>query len=75
MDIHLHLVAPADRRAKVFQEVRRPVFERLERGPLSARCTYLSYDGVQKLASEPLLHRLQDDVLEEYQENIEDPKN
>jgi hypothetical protein len=36
MDIKLHLVAPAARRDKVFQEIQRPVFSLLEKGPLAA---------------------------------------
>src|SRR6185437_9486680 len=44
MDIKLHIVAPASRREKVFQEIKRPVFALLERGPLAESCTYLSYD-------------------------------
>lgn len=42
MDIKLHIVAPVTRREKVFQELRRPVFSLLERGPLFEYCTYLS---------------------------------
>ena len=34
MDIRLHIVAPDERRDKVFAEIRRPVFSLLERGPL-----------------------------------------
>src|SRR5450631_4187987 len=34
MDINLHIVAPIARREKVFQEIRRPVFSLLDRGPL-----------------------------------------
>ena len=33
MDIKLHIVAPAAKREKVFQEIRRPVFSLLEKGP------------------------------------------
>ena len=47
MDIKLHIVAPVARREKVLQELRRPVFSLLERGPLSETCTYLSYDSVR----------------------------
>lgn len=35
MDIKLHIVAPVAKRDKVFQEIRRPVFSLLERGPLA----------------------------------------
>lgn len=41
MDIRLHIVAPGAKREKVFQEIRRPVFSLLEKGPLAEGCTYL----------------------------------
>lgn len=66
MDIRLHIVAPYSRRDKVFQEIRRPVFSLLERGPLSESCTYLSYESVRELAAQPHLAHLSDSVLEEY---------
>jgi hypothetical protein len=44
INIKLHLVAPSDRRNKVFEELLRPVFAYLENGPLSEKCSYLSYD-------------------------------
>jgi hypothetical protein len=52
MDIRLHIVAPAARREKVFQELRRPVFSLLDRGPLSESCTFLSYDSVRELVQQ-----------------------
>ncbi|MEM3421855.1 MAG: hypothetical protein QW315_06345 [Candidatus Hadarchaeum sp.] len=72
MDIRLHIVAPISRREKVFQEIRRPVFSLLDRGPLSESCTYLSYDSVLELAELPHLSHLSDSVLEEYEEEVED---
>jgi hypothetical protein len=72
MDIHLHIVAPISRREKVFQELRRPVFSLLDRGPLSESCTYLSYDSVRDLAAQPHLTHLSDSVLDEYEEGGED---
>jgi hypothetical protein len=72
MDIRLHIVAPEARRDKVFQEIRRPVFSLLDRGPLSESCTYISYDGVRALAEQPHLSHLSDSVLEEYEESTED---
>ncbi len=36
------IVAPEAKRDKVFQEIRRPVFSLLEKGPLAESCTYLS---------------------------------
>jgi hypothetical protein len=71
MDIRLHIVAPVVRRDKVFQELRRPVFSLLERGPLSESCTYLSYDSVRELAGQPHLAHLSDTVLDEYEEEAE----
>lgn len=71
MDIRLHIVAPVARRDKVFQEVRRPVFSLLDRGPLSESCTFLSYDSVRELAQQPHLAHLSDTVLDEYEEEAE----
>ncbi len=50
MDIQLHIVAPEAKREKVFQEIRRPVFSLLDRGPLAESCTYLSYDALHEIA-------------------------
>lgn len=69
MDIRLHIVAPAARREKVFQELRRPVFSLLDRGPLSESCSLLSYDSVRELAAQHHLSHLSDSVLEEYEED------
>jgi hypothetical protein len=49
MDIKLHIVAPTAKREKVFQEIQRPVFSLLEKGPLAESCTYLSYDRLLRL--------------------------
>lgn len=68
LDIKLHIVAPAARRDKVFQELTRPVFSLLERGPLSDFCTYLSYDSVKELAQMKHLSHLSDTVIDEYAE-------
>lgn len=72
MDIRLHIVAPISRRQKVFEEIRRPVFSLLDRGPLSESCTYLSYESVRELAAQPHLSHLSDSVVEEYEEEAED---
>jgi len=71
MDIKLHIVAPATKRDKVFQEIRRPVFSLLEKGPLADSCTYLSYDSLRELASQKHLAHLSDTVLDEYAEEAE----
>ena len=72
MDIRLHIVAPIARREKVLQELRRPVFSLLERGPLSESCTYLSYDSLRELAKQPKLDHLKETVLEDYEEYAEE---
>jgi hypothetical protein len=72
MDIRLHIVAPDDRRDKVFAEIRRPVFSLLERGPLSDSCTFISYENIRKLAGEANLEYLSDRVLERYEESSEE---
>jgi hypothetical protein len=71
MDIKLHIVAPASKREKVFQEIRRPVFSLLEKGPLAESCTYLSYDSLHELAGQKHLAHLSDSVLDEYAEEAE----
>lgn len=71
MDIKLHIVAPFDRRDKVFQEIRRPVFSLLEKGPLSESCTFLSYDSLRELSQQKHLEYLSDNVLDEYAEDAE----
>ena len=59
------------KREKVFQEIRRPVFSLLEKGPLAESCTYLSYDSLRKLAAQKHLTHLSDTVLDEYTEEVE----
>lgn len=71
MDIRLHIVAPLEKRDKVFQEIRRPVFSLLERGPLSELCTYLSYDALRELATQKHLAHLSDTVVDEYAEEAD----
>lgn len=71
MDISLHIVAPIERRDKVLDEIKRPVFSLLERRPLSECCTYMSYDSLRELAQNKYLHHLSDAVLEEYAEEAE----
>jgi hypothetical protein len=72
MDIRLHIVAPEERREKVFAEIRRPVFSLLEHGPLAESCTFISYESVRDLAKEDNVEYLSDRVLERYEEESED---
>jgi hypothetical protein len=71
MDIKLHIVAPEMKRDKVFQEIRRPVFSLLDRGPLAESCSYLSYDSLREIASLKHLDHISDRVLDEYSEIAE----
>ena len=71
MDIRLHIVAPPGRQQKVFNEIQRPVFSLLDRGPLAEYCTFLSYDSLRELASSKHLSHLSDSVLEDYEEQAE----
>ncbi len=68
INIALHIVAPENRRDKVFQEITRPVFSLLEHSPLSERCTYLSYGSVKELADLEYLSHTTDSVLDEFVE-------
>ena len=68
LKIRLHIVAPASRRDKVFREIQRPVFTRMEGGPLSETCTYISYDSVADLRGQKNLAYLSDQVLKDYEE-------
>ncbi len=71
MDIKLHIVAPADRRDKVLEEIGRPIFTMLQRKPLSEMCTFLSYDNLRELAASKLLRHLSPEVLQDYEERAE----
>jgi len=71
MDIKLHIVAPYERRGKVFTEIRRPVFSLLDRGPLAECCTFISYDSLRELADQHHLVHFSDTVLDEYTEEAD----
>ena len=72
LNISAHIVAPTERRDKVLQEISRPVFAFLEKGPLAESCTFISYESVTELAKEKRLEYMTDAVLEEYTEYAED---
>ena len=71
MDIKLHIVAPETKREKVFQEIRRPVFSLLDRGPLAENCTYLSYESLREIENLKHLEHIADSVLDKYAEEAE----
>jgi hypothetical protein len=68
LNINAHIVAPLDRKEKVLEEISRPVFAFLEKGPLAENCSYISYDSVEELSKEKRLEYMTDLVLEEYSE-------
>jgi hypothetical protein len=68
MDIRLHIVAPDERRDKVFGEMLRPVFSLLDRGPLARSCTFLSYESVNEIRSLEHLAYTTDSIIKEYEE-------
>lgn len=71
MDIKLHIVAPPHRRDKVFEEIQRPVFSLLEKGPLAEYCTFIPYDSLVELSELKYLAHVSDTVLEDYAEEAE----
>lgn len=70
MDIKLHIVAPNERRDKVFVEIKRPVFSLLEK-PLSESCTYISYDAIFELFNLKHISEYKDSILDQYSEDAE----
>jgi 5-methylcytosine-specific restriction protein B len=60
-----------DRRDRVFNEMKRPVFSVLERGPLSRRSTFLSYESVEAMNSLEHLAHTTDSIIAEYEESAE----
>lgn len=72
LDIKIHIVASSERREMVFEQINRPVFVFMERGPLSELCTYISYDSVVELGKEPHLEHMNDSIVDEYAEFAND---
>ncbi|WP_320110326.1 hypothetical protein [Draconibacterium orientale] len=72
LDIKIHIVAPESRRDAVFQQITRPVFAVMEKGPLSELCSYISYDSIFELAKEKRLEHMTDTIVDEYSEYSED---
>ncbi len=68
MDIRLHIVAPEERREKVFDEIRRPIFSFLDRGPLARSCTFLSYDSIEEIRNLEYLAHTTDSIINEHEE-------
>jgi hypothetical protein len=71
INVKLHIVAPAEKREKVLQEIQRPVFSLLEGCALAEMCTYLSYDRIKEIGELKHLSHLSDRVIEDYEEIAE----
>jgi hypothetical protein len=72
LDIKIHIVSPADRRGEVFNQISRPVFSVMEKGPLSELCTYISYDSVYELSKERQLEFMKPTIIDEFSERFDD---
>ena len=68
INISLHIVAPMSKREKVLCQIMRPVFSLLDYGPLSEKCSFLSYDAIETLGKMPHLSHTSETILEEYEE-------
>ena len=72
LDIKIHIVAPIERRDAVFEQINRPVFAFMEKGPLSELCTFITYDSIKELKKEPHLEHMNDGIIDEYTEFAND---
>lgn len=68
LTIKAHIAAPIERKAKVMQELSRPVFRYI----LANTCTFISYTSVEELANEKRLEFMTDAVLKVYSESAKD---
>jgi len=66
LDIKIHIVAPIARRDAVFEQITRPVFAVMERGPLAEICTFIPYDSIYELAKEKRLEYMSDNIVDTY---------
>lgn len=72
LDIKIHIVAPEIRRDAVFQQITRPVFAVMEKGPLSELCSFISYDSVMQISKEDKLKHMTDTIVDDFIEFAED---
>ena len=59
----LHIVAAEERKEQVFRELSRPTFSKLQ-----SRCSYISYDVIEKLANNEDLEYLKESIIDKYAE-------
>lgn len=72
LDIKIHIVASIQRREAVFEQINRPVFAFMKKGPLTEICTFISYESVKELRKEPHLEHMNDSIVDEYVEYSND---
>ena len=72
LNIKAHIVAPMERRNKVFKELLRPAFSLVYERPLYEMCTFMSYESVKELQREPNLAHMRDTILDELSEDARD---
>lgn len=72
LNIPLYLVAPDERREKVFTEVNRPTFSRLS-PTMSEMCRYISFTSLREQINQvtPVVRYLKPEFLEEFSESCE----
>jgi hypothetical protein len=75
MDIRLHIAAPLDRRDKVRQEILRPTFSLLDRGPLYRMCSFLPYSAVEEMNSLPHLEHMNGSIVDKYEDVFADEED
>jgi hypothetical protein len=75
MDIRLHIAAPPDRRDKVRQEILRPTFSLLDRGPLYRMCSFLPYSAVEEMNSLPHLEHMNGSIVDKYEDAFADDED
>lgn len=67
LNLPLHIVAPSERKEKVFKEINRPVFQ-LMQTKLSECCSFIPYESVYELERIPKIQHMNHSIIEEYEE-------
>ncbi len=67
LNLPLHIVAPADRKEKVFREINRPIFQLMDT-KLSECCSFISYDNIYELEKIPKIQHMNHSIIEEFEE-------
>lgn len=72
LNIRLYIVAPDERRDKVFSEINRPTFSKMK-PPLNAICQYIAYSALKQKVEQvrDVLRYLQPEFLNEISETFE----